>query len=88
LLDTPMVVTVKVPMLDPAGTVRPMGTNAAVPVVQSSTAMPPAGAAVFRVTIPRTEVPPLILVGVTDTLETDTVVNGLTVRDAVLLTPL
>lgn len=86
--ETAMVVTLKVTEADPAGTVTLTGTKAAVPVVHSSTAMPPAGAAAVRVTVPVGEVPPLMLVGVTETEDRATLVAGVTVSDAVLLTPL
>ena len=47
-----MVVMLKVAVVEPAATVMFEGTNAAVPVVQSSTDRPPEGAAVVRVTVP------------------------------------
>jgi hypothetical protein len=47
-----LVSTAKVPLVDPAAIVIPEGTNATVPLVHSSIAMPPAGAAVLRVTVP------------------------------------
>jgi hypothetical protein len=79
---------VKVAVLDPAATVTPAGTNATVPVVHSSTAIPPAGAAALRVTVPVEDAPVVTLVGLTETEERATLADGVTVSVAVLLTPL
>lgn len=76
----------KVAVVDPAATVTPDGTNAMVPVVHSSTWIPPAGAAALSVTVPVAEFPVVTLVGVTETEERATVARGVTVRAAVLLT--
>jgi len=79
-------VIVKVPVVDPAGTVMLAGTKAIVPVVHSSIAMPPAGAAALRVTVPVEDVPVVTLVGLTATEERATLGDGVTVSAAVLLT--
>ena len=84
--DPLIVCTVKVAVVDPAAIVTLAGTNAAAPVVHSSTAMPPAGAAALSVTVPVDDVPPATLVGLTETEERATLANGLTVSAAVLLT--
>ena len=75
-----------VPFVAPAGMAIPEGTKAGDPAVQSSMAMPPVGAAVLRVTVPVIFVPPLTVVGFTDTVTTETVGDGVTVSTAVLLT--
>lgn len=49
-------VMVKVAVLDPEATVTLAGTNATVPVVHSSTLIPPEGAALLSVTVPVSEV--------------------------------
>ena len=82
-----MVATVKVPVVDPAAMVISVGTNATVPVVHNSIAMPPLGAAALRVTVPVDEIPEAILGEARDTEESDTPAYGVTVRDAALLTP-
>jgi hypothetical protein len=83
-----LVVTVNVPVVDPAATVTESGTNATVPVVHSSTTMPPAGAAALKVTVPVEEMPVETLVGLTETEDSATFAEGVTVSVAVLLTPL
>jgi hypothetical protein len=80
------VVTVKVAVLDPAATVTLAGTKATVPVVQSSTDVPPAGAAAVSVTVPVDDVPVVTLAGLTETDERATLAAGVRVSAAVLLT--
>jgi hypothetical protein len=86
VVDVKLVVTVKVAVVDPAGTVTCTGTYAIVPVVHSATTMPPAGAALLRVTVPVDDVAEVTLIGLTETDERATVVFGVMVSAAVLLT--
>jgi hypothetical protein len=83
-----VVVTLKVPVVDPAGIETDTGTNAGVPFVHSSTETPPASAGAARVTVPVGDVPPLTLVGLTETEERTTCPSGFILNVAVLLTPL
>ena len=68
---TAVVVTGKVAINAPAGTVTFAGTETAVLLLDSATAHPPAGAAVVRRTVPCEAVPPVTVVGLTDTVESD-----------------
>src|SRR2546428_14117870 len=63
--DTGLVLTVKVPLVAPAGTVTLEGTVAApVLLLESRTCAPPAGAGPFSVTVPVEDcAPPTTLVG-------------------------
>src|SRR5215210_2850257 len=64
LLLTLLVETVKVALVDPAGTVTLAGTvAAAVLLLESATDAPPAGAAEVSVTVPVDELPPVTPVG-------------------------
>ena len=83
-----MVVTVKVPVVDPAAIVVVAGTYATAPVVHSSITMPPAGAATLRVTVPVVDVPVVTLAGLTETEERATLASGVTVSAAVFVVPL
>ena len=78
--------TVKVAVVDPAAMVTCTGTKATVPVVHRATAMPPAGAAALRVTVPVADVPVVTLVGLTETDERETLAEGEIMRAAVWLT--
>ena len=70
LAVTGVVVTVNVALVAPAATVTFAGTvAAAVLLLVSVTTAPPAGAALFNVTVPVEEVPPVTLVGLRETLE-------------------
>ena len=64
---TDVVVTVKVALVAPAGTVTLAGTEAALELSESVTTVPPAGAAALRATVPVEELPPTMLAGFTDT---------------------
>jgi hypothetical protein len=89
LLDTPIVVTVKVAVVEPAGTVTLVGTKAGEPFVQRKTTIPPDGAALVRVTVPVVVVPPLTLPGLTDTPASAAVAcAGVTEIVVVLIVPL
>jgi hypothetical protein len=79
---TVVVVTVKVRLLDPAGTVTLAGTVAALESSESETTAPPLGAGALRVTVPVEELPPTTLVGLTVTAESAAVGgDGFTVID-------
>jgi hypothetical protein len=82
---TPSVVTVKVFVEAPAGTVTEAGTVAA-PVFEedSVTTTPPAGAGPVSVTVPVELLPPTTLAGATLAAER---AGGVTVRTAVFVTP-
>jgi hypothetical protein len=77
---------VKVAVVAPAAIVTWSGTNATVPVVHSSTTIPPAGAAVVSVTVPVDDTPVVTLAGLTETADRATLAEGVTVSVAVLLT--
>jgi len=81
---TGVVVIVNVAVVAFAGTVTLAGTEAPVLLPESVTRMPPTGAAPFKVTVPVAELPPVRLVGLTDTEAN----HGLMVKLAVLLTAL
>ena len=66
---TDVVVTVKVALVAPAGTVTLNGTVAAVELHESETDPPPLGAGALNVTVPVDEAPPSTLVGLSDTVE-------------------
>ncbi len=84
--DTGLVLTVKVPLVAPAGTITLEGTVAApVLLLESRTWAPPAGAGPFSVTVPVEDcTPPITLVGLSVSEET---VGGVTVSEAVWVTP-
>ena len=86
---TALVVTVKLALVAPAGTVTLEGTLAtAVLLLESVTWAPPAGAGPLRVAVP-VEVctPPTTLVGFSANDERGGGAEGVTVSAAVLLTP-
>jgi len=66
-LDTAVVETVNVAVVDPAATVTDAGTVALVELELSETVSPPVGAVPFRVTVPVELVPPTTEVGETVT---------------------
>src|SRR5262245_44875524 len=87
---TVVVVTVKVALVEPAGTVTLAATVAtAVLLLDSVTTVPPAGAGPLRVTVPCEVLPPVTLVWFSVNEETVTVVGaaGFTVSVADWVTP-
>ena len=84
---TALVVTAKVALVAPCATEALAGIVAAARrLLESVTANPPAGAAAVKVTVPCEEVPPVTLVGLTDTAESAAAAGGVTVRVAVRVT--
>ena len=78
--------TVKVAVVPPPGTVTLAGTVAApVLLLDSDTTAPPLGAELLSVTVPLDELPPLTLDGLTLSEES---VGGVTVSEAVCVAPL
>ena len=81
LLVTLLVETVKVALVDPAGTVTLAGTVAAVVLLlDSETARPPDGAAEVRVTVPVAELPPTTVAELRLSVESDAEDGVLTVQ--------
>lgn len=88
-LATGLVLTEKVAVVAPAATVALAGTcAAAVLLLDNVTTAPPVGAAPLRVIVPVDDAPPMTLVGFKLTNDNVTVVGGVTVSVAVLVTPL
>src|SRR2546422_11105360 len=73
---TDVVEIVKAALVAPAATVTLAGTVAAALLLESVTPNPPAGAAAVSVTVPCAETPPVTLVGLTDTAESDAAAGG------------
>ena len=84
---TLVVVIVNVALVAFAATVTEAGTDAEALLLDSVTTVPPVGAAVVNVTVPVLLVPPVTLVGLTETAD-NAAAAGLIVSVAVLLTPL
>jgi len=82
---TGVVLTVNVTEVEPAGTVTEAGTVALVELEDRLTTVPPVPAAPFRVTVPVELVPPVTVVGDS---ETELRTAGVIVRVVVLLVPL
>ena len=84
---TDVVVTVKVALVAPAGTVTFAGSVAAAESSESATTRPPAGAGAVSVTVPVEAPPPITLAGLTDTAESvgPVVPAGLSVSVALLV---
>ena len=82
---TGLVVTVKLALVPPAGTVTLAGTVAAfVLLLESVTCAPPAGAGAFSVTVPAEGFPPVTLAGLRASEET---IGGITVSVAICVAP-
>jgi len=82
------VLTLKVALLAPAGTITLEGTLAAPLLLESMTCAPPAGAGPLNVTAPVEDcAPPITLVGFSVSEETTGSGGGVTVSVADLLTP-
>jgi hypothetical protein len=81
---TALVVTLKLALVAPAGTVTLAGTAAAALLLESATTAPPAGAGPFRETVPLEALPPVTLVGLRPSEETT---GGNTVSEAVRVVP-
>lgn len=85
---TVLVVVVKVALVEPAGTVTLAGTLAAeVLELVRVTATPPDGAAPVSETVPVDGLPPVTLVGLSDTADSVTEPAGFTVSTAVRMIP-
>jgi hypothetical protein len=84
---TALVVTVKLALEPPAGTVTLAGTVATpVLLLERETTAPPLGAGPLRITVPVEDVPPVTLVELSVNDERETA-GGVTVSDADRLTP-
>src|SRR5438309_2669759 len=66
---TALVLTTKVALVAPAGTVTLEGTLAAPLLLESATGAPPVGAGPLIVTVPVEEFPPVTLVGLSESEE-------------------
>jgi hypothetical protein len=86
VLATPVVVTVKVALLRPLATVTLDGTVAPGEFELNVTTRPPLGAELLKVTVPCEAVPPVTLVGFSESVRM-LPAGGLIVRVAVLVTP-
>lgn len=86
---TAVVVTVKVALLAPAGTMTLAGAVAAAELSESDTVAPPLGAAALKVTVPVEEVPPTTLLGLRETVDRVAPVDAvaLSVSVALWVTP-
>jgi hypothetical protein len=85
---TVLVLTVKVALVAPAATVTLGGTvAAAVLPLERETAAPPVGAGPLRVTVPVEGDPPVTLMGLSAIEESVAEPGGVTVSEAVLVTP-
>jgi hypothetical protein len=85
---TVFVVTLSVALVFPAAIVTVAGTVAEALLLDKDTETPPAGATPLKVTVPVEDVPPVTLGGFTESEERATVIAGVTMSAAVLLTPL
>jgi hypothetical protein len=70
-VETDVVVTVKLALEEPPGTVTLAGTLVAVEFSLSDTTAPPLGAGPLKVTLPVDELPPVTLDGLTETADSD-----------------
>ena len=79
LTATGVVVTGKVALVCPAATVTALATTAAPRLLDKVTTVPPAGAALLKVTVPVAPVPPTTAAGLTARLNKDTDDAGVSV---------
>ena len=86
---TVLVVTVKLALVAPAGTVTLAGTVTALELSESATTAPPLGAAAAKVTVPVEELPPVTVVGLSARDDRVAPVDavGLSVSVALCVTP-
>ena len=86
---TVLVVTVKLALVAPAGTVTLAGTVTALELSESATTAPPLGAAEAKVTVPVEELPPVTVVGLSARDDRVAPVDavGLSVSVALCVTP-
>jgi len=88
IADTTLVVTVNVAEVFPAATVTLVGTVAAdVLLLVRVTTAPPVGAAPLRVTVPVEGLPPVTLLGFSETDDAVTVTGAVTVSVALRVVP-
>ena len=69
---TAVVLTVKLALVWPCGTTTLPGTVAAAALLDRNTPAPPEGAAMFSVTVPMEELPPVTELGLSDSPDTPT----------------
>ena len=84
---TAVVFTMNVALLAPAAIVTLAGTLAAPLLLESSTGAPPVSAGPLRVTVPVEGDPPVTLMGLSAIEESVAEPGGVTVSEAVLVTP-
>jgi len=84
---TAVVFTMNVALLAPAAIVTLAGTLAATLLLESSTCAPPVSAGPLRVTVPVEGDPPVTLMGLSAIEESVAEPGGVTVSEAVLVTP-
>lgn len=84
---TERVFTMKLALVRPEATLTLAGTEADEVLLESVTEIPPAGAGTLSVTVPVEGLPPVTVVGFSDS-EAKATATGLIVSDAVWLTPL
>lgn len=86
-LVTELVLIAKAAVVAPAATATLVGTLAAVELVESVTTIPPDGAAAVREIVPCADVPPVTVVGLTDTDDSVAAIGGVTVSVVLPLVP-
>jgi hypothetical protein len=78
---TDVVVTVKLALVDPAGTDTLVGVDTDVELSESATVAPPLGAAPLKVTVPCDELPPVTVDGLTATAVSVTPGGAVTINE-------
>lgn len=86
-LVTELVLIAKAAVVAPAATATLVDTLAAVELVESVTTIPPDGAAAVREIVPCADVPPVTVVGLTDTDDSVAAIGGVTVSVVLPLVP-